>query len=206
MGAGLEWTPKAWPMPWSGFGPLPASARIVERATIAAARMPTPKMTFPRLVKCNASEPPHKGAVVPEGSRGDATSGWGGPQTSSPICGKPPSHLLEDADPVLDGRMGGEQLLQPGRLLAGDTRGLVQPEVCRGVVRRPHGVIAPGVLPERGGQPWRVPGEHRPLCVGQVFALPGHRELDDLRADRREDQEEQADPEQDGLARSAAPV
>ena len=75
------------------------------------------------------------------------------------------------------------------------------------VVGRVHGDPARRAdLAESARQTGRVSREERALRVGQVFALPRDREPDDLREDRCEDQQHDADGEDDRLGPAAAAI
>ena len=93
------------------------------------------------------------------------------------------------------------------RPLARHARGLVEPQVRGGVVRRAHRdrrrrAILRSAATSPGG--YRV--SSAPCGVGEVLALPRDGQLDDLADDRREDQQHEPDGEDDRLDAAAAPI
>src|SRR5215207_8153416 len=116
------------------------------------------------------------------------------------------SHLFQPLDALGDRRVRGEDLLHRAELLALDARGLREPEVGGGVVRRVHRRGRRGDLAQRRGEPRRVPGEHHALRVGEELAVARDGSLDDLPGDRSDHHEGETDAEQDQRGGTAVAV
>src|SRR5213080_1528269 len=108
---------------------FPAATRTPTTIPTTTTRPIAIEISRPREVNAMCWEPPPGG---PSGFGGqgspDASGRVGPPQR--PFAKK--SHLLEDADPLLDRRVGREQVLPPVVRLALDPGGLVQPQVTGG--------------------------------------------------------------------------